>query len=605
VRDLAAATTIGALVLAVTAVPPIDKQRPDRIEGARRSLLNVAGIAGTVWVWSGLATLVFIYAEVAGLDPFAPGGLIALGTFVTDLELGRALLVSSVLAAVVTLGSLASRSTTTAALWTAVGVLALWPLATTGHAAGDANHDVAVNAQMAHLVGISVWVGGLASLALVRRRLPDGQLQPVVARYSRLAAWSAAAVAISGATAALLRISDVNQLSSPYAVLVMTKVAALSVLLAAGAWHRKRSVGLLHEAHRQAPFIRLVAGELVVMSLAVGVGVALSRTPPPNDASASSPAESLLGFPLPPALGVDTFVSQWRFDTLWGTAAIFAVVLYVAGMARLRRRGDRWPVGRLIAWIIGNVLLLWATSGSPGVYGDVLFSMHMLQHMVVATVSPAFLVLGAPMTLALRAIPARRDGSRGPREWLLLALHSRYLRVFAHPIVAAGMFVVSLVVFYSSGLFELSLRSHTMHQLMVLHFLVTGYLLAFGICGLDPGPPRVAHPLRVVTLMASFAFHALFSVSLMSKSEVLAEDWYTALGRTWGPTLLRDQEIGGALQWVAGDYAIAVLGVALIWNWFRSDAREARRYDRRAARDDDAELRRYNEMLRRLNETQR
>jgi cytochrome c oxidase assembly factor CtaG len=111
--------------------------------------------------------------------------------------------------------------------------------------------------------------------------------------------------------------------------------------------------------------------------------------------------------------------------------------------------------------------------------------------------------------------------------------------------------------------------------------------------------------LRVVTLMASFAFHALFSVSLMSKSEVLAEDWYTALGRTWGPTLLRDQEIGGALQWVAGDYAIAVLGVALIWNWFRSDAREARRYDRRAARDDDAELRRYNEMLRRLNETQR
>ncbi|WP_148575338.1 cytochrome c oxidase assembly protein [Nocardioides caldifontis] len=606
IRDLSAALTVGALTLTATVLPPSSHDTRRLVTGTRARGLAVASVAGSLWVWSGLANVVFTYGDVAGVDPLAPGGMQYLGSFLTDVELGRVMLLSSTLAAVTAIGTMFTRNLTTTAVLAVVSVVALWPLATTGHAAGDLNHDVAVNAQMAHLLGISVWGGGLAALLLVRRHLSDEQLPRVVNRYSTLAGWAAALVAVSGVTAAWLRLGSWANLSTSYGVLLVIKGGALVTLLGAGAWHRRQTIPALSGSSKGGAstswFLRLSGAELGVMAAAMAVGVALSRTPTPPGREAATPAEALLGFSMPPSLDMGTFLTQWRVDTFWTPLSVLAVGVYFAGVLKLHRRGDAWPVGRSAAWLIGAAMLIWATSGSPGVYGDVLFSMHMVQHMTIATAAPTFLVLGAPVTLALRTLRARRDGSRGPREWLLLAIHSWYLRVLGNPVVAAGLFVISLVVFYSSSLFELSLRSHTVHLLMVFHFLATGYLLASAICGIDPGPARQPHPLRLVTLLVTFGFHALFSVSLMSKTQVLAEDWFTALGREWGNSPERDQYIGATLGWVLGDYPIAILGFGLIWAWVRSDMREARRYDRRAARDNDEELRRYNEELLRLHE---
>ncbi|WP_446915072.1 cytochrome c oxidase assembly protein, partial [Klebsiella pneumoniae] len=76
------------------------------------------------------------------------------------------------------------------------------------------------------------------------------------------------------------------------------------------------------------------------------------------------------------------------------------------------------------------------TSGAPGVYGQVLFSMHMVQHMTIATGVPVFLVLGTPVTLALRVLRRRDDGSRGPREWLMAVSRSLPIQILGHPVVA-------------------------------------------------------------------------------------------------------------------------------------------------------------------------
>ena len=121
-----------------------------------------------------------------------------------------------------------------------------------------------------------------------------------------------------------------------------------------------------------------------------------------------------------------------------------------------------------------------------------LFSMHMVQHMTIATAAPTFLVLAAPITLALRTLPARTDGSLGPREWLQEALQSFLAYLLTIPVVTAGMFIVSLIAFYYSGLFELSLESHTMHVAMVAHFLLTGFLLVvpFRWAGVLPAARR-------------------------------------------------------------------------------------------------------------------
>jgi cytochrome c oxidase assembly factor CtaG len=269
-------------------------------------------------------------------------------------------------------------------------------------------------------------------------------------------------------------------------------------------------------------------------------------------------------------------------------------------MYRLRRRGDHWPYGRTIAWTVGCAALIWATSGSPGAYGDVLFSMHIVQHMTIATAVPTFLVLGAPVTLALRALRRRGDASRGPREWLLVLVHSWPLRLLSHPVVAGGMFVVGMMVFYYSALFEQSLRSHTVHLLMTAHFLLAGYLFANVICGIDPGPRRPIYPFRLVLILVAFAFHALFAVALMNATELLAGDWFGGLGRPWGRSVADDQYLGASLGWALGEYPLAILAGAVIWAWVRDDHREARRLDRQADRDDDEALGRYNDYLKSL-----
>ncbi|MGC4939897.1 cytochrome c oxidase assembly protein [Kribbella sp. DT2] len=504
------------------------------------------------------------------------------------------------LGAIVCAGAMVARRLTTVGLLAVVSVMSPWPLALTGHAAGAVNHDMAVNAQAVHLIGISAWTGGLAGLFLVRHRL-GGSAAAVVARFSTLATVGFVLVALSGTLAAVLRLGTPSALLSTYGMLLVIKVAALSLLGFAG-WYQRRRIRRIQSAvvDRAREIRWLVLCELVVMTAAIGIGVALGRTPPPGEERRLTTAESLLGYAMPPKLGGAEWFTQWRVDTLWTPLAIIGAACYLWGVVRLRRRGDRWPTGRLIAWLAGTVLLIWATSGAPGVYGDVLFSMHMVQHMTIATAVPTLLVLGAPVTLALRTARPRRDGSRGWREWLLVTVKSRPLAVLGHPLVAAGLFVVGLVAFYYTPLFELSLRTHTGHQLMLLHFLLSGYLFASVICGSDPGAARPAYPLRVLLLMVTFGFHAFFSISLMSSGVVLAGDWYGSLGRPWGDSLERDQYVGASLGWALGDYPLALMAIGMVIGWVRSDQREARRFDRRADRDGDKSLSDYNDYLGRL-----
>jgi cytochrome c oxidase assembly factor CtaG len=197
----------------------------------------------------------------------------------------------------------------------------------------------------------------------------------------------------------------------------------------------------------------------------------------------------------------------------------------------------------------------------------------------------------------MRTLAGRRDGSFGPRELLLKLVHARVLAVLGQPLVAAGLFTGSLVVFYYSPLFELAMFTHTGHVLMIAHFLLSGYLFVWSLVGIDPGPQRPAYPFRLVLLLVTLGFHAFFGISLMSSETLLAPDWWHALGYTDDAALLADQQTGGGIAWGLGDLPSLLLGLALIFSWVRSDAQETRRKDRQADRDDDAELRAYNDQL--------
>ena len=601
IRDVAAALTVGALVLSICCIPPQSSRPRNAVTGSRRRVVDVAAGAAGLWMWCSVALIGFAYSDAAGVPVQAAGFASQALFFAQNFQLGQYLAATTVFAAAVSVGCLFARRIGFVAVLTLVALAALWPMALTGHAAGTLNHDNAVDLQALHLVGLAVWAGGLGALAIAGRWLGD-DLVPTVRRYSALAAWSLGLVAASGVLGGALRLTTVSALGSNYGALLALKVSALVTLCGLGWWQRSQLIERLAQGHPRA-FRRIVVLEVLVLAGAAGAAVALSRTAPPAPRGVEqplTPAQAMLGGDLPPALGAAEWFTQWKPDTFWLPVAFAAVAWYVTGAARLRRRGDRWPVMRTVSWVVGWSMFVWAVSGSPGAYGRVLFSMHMVQHMTIATAVPTFLVLAAPLTLALRTLRKRADGSLGPREWIQALVHSRLVALLGHPVVAAAMFVVSLVVFYYSSLFELSLRTHTGHLLMTVHFLFAGYLFASVLVGVDPGPRRPPYPLRALLLMVTFGLHAFFSVSLMATTGILAEGWFAALERPWGRTLADDQYLGASLGWALGDYPLAILAAALVVSWVQSDRRERRRLDRQADRDGDAERHRYNDYLARL-----
>ena len=445
VHDLAAALTVGLLAVGTWCLAPERGAPAGELTGLRLVVIRRAAIAAAVWLAASLTFIVLTAADVSGIRITDPGFGWLLVTFVGQIDLGRALGVSALLILVVFTFAITATQVTTAAWGAALSLVAVLPIALAGHSAVGSDHMNAVDSLAIHLVGVCLWVGGLGALVLIARRLGD-QLQVVVTRYSSLALWCFVAVAASGVINALLRLGSLRELASGYGLLVLGKTAALGLLGLAGLAHRTRTIRQLPDRPRL--FLRLAAVEVMVMGATIGLAVALSRSAPPASGTEVDPVALLLGFPPPPPLTVQRYVFSFYPDVLWLTIAGLAAALYVAGVIRLRRRGDSWPWSRLVSWLAGCVLLVLMTSGGPAIYGRVHFSTHMLQHMVLMMGVPLLWVLGAPVTLALRALRPRTDGSLGARETLLQLLHSTSARFLGNPITAELLFIASLVIFY-------------------------------------------------------------------------------------------------------------------------------------------------------------
>ncbi|MRG59043.1 copper transporter [Agromyces sp. CFH 90414] len=605
--DLGAAGMIGALVLAIWALSP---KKPE-FDAA----LDVAAASAAVLTVASAATALFTFLDVTG-EPLDLGDAFGqkLGQFLTSIPLGQAWLTTTLIAAAVTVLCFAVRNHTALVFVAVLAVVSLVPLAQQGHAAGAAGHNAAVTALGLHLVFAAAWLGGLLTLVLLQGRL-GARLPVVLARYSSVALISFIVVAVSGYASAALRIGDWPQLTTPYGVLVIGKVAALIALGLFGALQRRwliaritrgvASEGADAASRGRGTFWLLVVIELGFMGIASGLAAALARTATPvsEDAAgtlARTPAEILTGEPLPPAPDWWRYFTEWNPDLIWLLAAGFGIFFYLAGVRRLRRRGDSWPVYRTILWVAGLLLLAWVTSGGISAYEQYLFSSHMLGHMLLTMGIPVLLVPGAPVTLAARAIHRRDDGSRGGREWILLAVHSRFASIIANPIVAAVLFAGSLWVFYYSPLFRWTMLDHIGHEWMIAHFLITGYLFVQSLIGIDPVPYRLPYAFRLVLLLGTMAFHAFFGLSIMLSSGILLADWYGAMG--WGTDALLDQQLGGGIAWSIGEIPTVALAITVAMQWSRSDEKESKRRDRHADRTGDSELEEYNARLQALAE---
>ncbi len=588
----AAAVAIGSILLAAFLVPP---QRSGVLDVDGYRAMRVASAAGFVWAAAAFALVPLTLSDTSGqplAEAIAPENL---WRTIDQVEIAGAWRTTAFIAIGVAIVSRLILRWGWTPLLLFAGLFGLMPVAVTGHSSAGGAHDLATNSLIWHLVAAVLWAGGLVAV-LVHARHGGAHIQVAARRFSLIATAAVVVMAVSGVVNAYVRLPLAELFTTTYGALVLAKTGALIVLAAIGFAQRRRALPEL--ATSTAALIRFAGVEVLIFAATFGIAVGLGRTPPPPPSRAPTLTEVELGYNLdgPPTLARLLF--DWRFDLMYGTLAILLAVGYLMGVRRLRARGDAWPVGRTVSWLLGCAVLLLATSSGVGRYAPAMFSVHMGAHMALSMLAPILFALAGPTTLALRALkPAGRDGVPGPREWLLAAVHNPVSRFLTHPIVATTIFVAGFYALYLGGIFDAYAGSHAAHLLMNLHFLLSGYLFYWVTIGVDPSPRRVEPITKLAMVFGSLPFHAFFGVVLMGTDTVLGGWFYRGLGLPWHTDLLDDQRLGGGIAWATGEVPLVIVMLALLIQWSRSDERAARRIDRAADRDEDAELAAHNAMF--------
>lgn len=288
----------------------------------------------------------------------------------------------------------------------------------------------------------------------------------------------------------------------------------------------------------------------------------------------------------------------------WVAVALAAV--YLAGLWRLHRRGISWPALRTVSWLAGCASVFYVAASGLQSYGMALFSVHMVQHMVLTMISPLALLLGAPVTLALRVLPSSHGPTGAPRRLVLRGLHSRLGRVVSHPGFTLPLFIVSLYGVYFTPIFDDLMASTTGHTVMLLHFLGTGLLFFGPILAVDPWPRRSGHGARMLELMLPAPFHAFFGVIVMMGSSLLVTS-FAATPTSWHVDPLADQASAGGIAWAFGELPTVLVLTVVFFQWSRSEDRAGRAVERardraiaRGESGEDPALTAYNERLRAL-----
>ena len=283
----------------------------------------------------------------------------------------------------------------------------------------------------------------------------------------------------------------------------------------------------------------------------------------------------------PPPLTPDRLLSAWTFDPWVVVALVLMVGLYLWGVRRLAARGDTWPVGRTLAWCVGGAgTIAIALLSALGTYDTVLFSVHMVQHILLSMIAPVLMAVGAPITLLLRNL-----GALG-RKRVVGILHSWPIRVLTWPPLGAALMIANPYLLYMTGLYPLSLENEWVHNWVHVHFVLTGCVYFWPLLGLDPMPTRLPHYLRMLLIFITVPFHAFLGVIIMGSPELIAEDWYLAFNRAWPPSPVEDQNIAGGIMWAAGDLISLVILSVFFVQWYQHSQREAARIDRQLDREE-------------------
>ena len=589
--------TIGALL--AMAFLLLDTE--GRVSTSAEKLRNFLKASAATWLIGVVGSIIFTLAQI--LDTPLSGALdvMTIRSFITQITLGQYLAFEAVIALIVFVCAFKAKKILTLIFLLAGSIIGLIAPVFQSHAASGGSHSLVIGSLVIHVIALSLWVGGIFAIAM----LSASDRAVAVPRFSQLALWAAIAVVASGTINAWTRLNFESAWNSTYAYIVIAKSLATIALVGLGYLHRKNLES--KESINWVGFAKLLTVEAIIMLVTLAMGAWLSNTSSPDRPGIQKfdPGLSIVGIATPPKPTWSGIFLSYEPDALMIGVLVIMVALYVKGVIVLTKRGDKWPVGRTISFALGISVIDFATSGGLGVYAQFSFSYHMLAHMLLSMVAPIGLVLGAPMTLALRTLPQGRTPSeRGVRGSLLAALHSKVGVFYTNPVVALLIFDGSLFALYFTDLFASMMQSHIGHLFMTLHFLAAGFLFFFVVIGIDPNPRKIPYLVQIVVLFAAMSIHAFFSIALMSTTTLIDKGYFASLQTPWLTDLLADQKLGASIGWAMGEIPILMALVATFINWRREDAREAKRIDRntlrQAAMGQPDDLANYNQYLQKL-----
>jgi putative membrane protein len=211
-------------------------------------------------------------------------------------------------------------------------------------------------------------------------------------------------------------------------------------------------------------------------------------------------------------------------------------------------------------------------------YSHRLFSVHMVQHLLLMMVAAPLLVLGTPIVLALRASsPSVRS------QVLVPVLRSRAAAVLSNPVVSWSAFTVVLWASHFTNLYEDALGSEAIHGFEHVLYLAGAVLFWRPVIGLEPGPSRLSHPGRILYLFLAMPQMAFLGLAIYSSDTVLYPH-YLISSAALGTTALADQHLAGVLMWSSSMVLLLPALGYVLFDWMRQDARDAARIDERLER---------------------
>jgi cytochrome c oxidase assembly factor CtaG len=274
----------------------------------------------------------------------------------------------------------------------------------------------------------------------------------------------------------------------------------------------------------------------------------------------------------------------WTFEPAVVLPLVAAAFVWIQLVRRIDRAHPAHPVPRrrTVAFLAGLAAIAVALLSGIDRYDTALFSVHMVQHVLLTLVAAPLIALGAPITTLLRA--ATPDVRR---SLILPILHSKALRVMSFPVVSWLVFAGVMWGSHFSPLFNASLENPFIHDLEHGLFLGAGLLFWWPAIGLDPSPWRMPHPVRAMYVFLQMPQNTFLAVTILNSTVVLYAHYATTV-RTWGPSVLEDQQIAGGVMWLSGDILFLAGLAGILAGWMLHEKAQESAVDRRVDRERDA-----------------